>query len=99
MTTMAEAPGAPAAYLYQQIDRDDAHYYQRVRRLKILKEEGREYGDVEIPYVKGRTAVRDIGAHPVAGRPIQKFTGTIFDKPISRSAPSRCWPRPSACRA
>ena len=85
MTTMAEAPGAPAAYLYKQIDRDDAHYYQTVYvRLKILKEEGREYGDVEIPYVKGQDTVRDIEARTLCpdGR-IQNFTGTIFDKPIA----------------
>ena len=85
MTTMAEAPGAPAAYLYQQIDRDDAHYHQTVYvRLKILKEEGRGYGDVEIPYVKGQDSVRDIQARTLCpdGR-ILPFSGAIFDKPIS----------------
>src|SRR4029077_11370525 len=44
MTTVAEAPGAPAVYLYRQVDRNDsnraASEYNYVR-IKILTEEGR----------------------------------------------------------
>src|SRR5580704_1203640 len=55
MTSVPEAPGAPAVYLYRQVDRDDSrngHEYNYVR-IKILTEEGRKYGDVEIPFFKG----------------------------------------------
>jgi len=57
MTSVPEAPGAPAVILYRQVDRDDngrtGNEYNYLR-VKILTEEGRKYGDVEIPYFKGR---------------------------------------------
>jgi len=50
------APGAAAILLFRQLDRDDngrtSHEYNYFR-IKILTEEGRKYGDVQIPYVKG----------------------------------------------
>src|SRR5215471_13978211 len=56
MTSEPLAPGAPAIILYRQVDRDDsghtAHENDFVR-IKILKEEGRKYADVEIPFYKG----------------------------------------------
>jgi hypothetical protein len=46
MTSVPEAPGAPAVYLYRQVDRDDSnrtpHEYNYAR-IKILTE---EFGDV-----------------------------------------------------
>jgi len=44
MTSVPEAPGAPAVYLYRQVDRDDntSREYNYVR-IKILSEEGRKY--------------------------------------------------------
>src|SRR5262249_16295509 len=46
MTSLPEAPGAPAVILYRQVDRDDSgmgpHEYNYVR-LKIFTEEGRKY--------------------------------------------------------
>ena len=46
------APGAPAIILYRQVDRDDngqTGHESNFVRVKILKEEGRKYADVEIP--------------------------------------------------
>ena len=43
------APGAPAIYLYRQVDRDDkarASTEYNYLRIKILTEEGRKYGNV-----------------------------------------------------
>ena len=55
MTSVPEAPGAPAIYLYRQVDRNDesrvASEYNYAR-IKILTEEGRKYADVEIPFVR-----------------------------------------------
>src|SRR5580765_1152156 len=55
MTSVPEAPGAAAVILYRQVDRDDSsrdsHQYNYLR-IKILTEEGRKYGDVEIPFFK-----------------------------------------------
>ena len=45
MTSLPEAPGAPAVYLYRQVDRNDSNRasteYNYVR-IKILTEEGRK---------------------------------------------------------
>ena len=50
MTSEPKAPGAPAIYLYRQVDRNDssraASEYNYVR-IKILNEEGRKYANVD----------------------------------------------------
>jgi len=86
MTSEAQAPGAPAIILYRQVDRDDdvrtpheINYF----RIKILTEEGRKYGDVEIPFVKGVEDVTGIRARTI--RPdgsIVEFTGQAFEKEL-----------------
>src|SRR5579862_7625789 len=84
LTSEPKAPGATAIYLYRQVDRndtssDESHY----ERLKILKEEGRKYADVEITYAKGEESIRSIEARTI--RPdgsIVKFDGTVYDKTL-----------------
>ena len=84
LTSEPKAPGAAAIYLYRQVDRDDteseeSHYV----RLKILKEEGRSYADVEITYTKDTESIRGIDARTI--RPdgsIVKFDGTVYDKAV-----------------
>jgi len=90
MTSEPLAPGAPAIILYRQVDRDDsgltAHENDFVR-IKILKEEGRKYADVEIPFdksygnnivnVKART-IRTDGS-------VANFEGKAFDKSIVKA--------------
>jgi hypothetical protein len=60
MTSELLAPGAPAIYLYRQVDRNDkgtASNEYNYLRIKILTEEGRKYGNIEIPFDKtGRVA-------------------------------------------
>lgn len=86
MTSEPQAPGAAAIILYRQVDRDDNiktgnedNYF----RIKILKEEGRKYANVEIPsYMHGGDIV-GIKARTI--RPdgtIVEFDGKVFDKPI-----------------
>lgn len=89
MTSVPEAPGAPAVILYRQVDRDDStrdgRQYNYVR-IKILTEEGRKYGDVEIPYFKGQGAVNGLKARTI--RPdgtIANFEGKAFDKTIVKA--------------
>jgi hypothetical protein len=80
MTVVPEAPGAPAVILYRQVDRADQisrskeHVYVRI---KVLTEEGRKYGDVNIPFlragydisnVQGRTVHVDGTAVPSNGK-------------------------------
>jgi len=84
LTSEPKAPGAAAIYLYRQVDRDDTLSEEfNYLRLKILKEEGRKYADVEIPYIKGEEGIHGIDARTT--RPdgsIVKFDGTVYDKPI-----------------
>ena len=89
MTSEPLAPGAPALYLYRQVDRDDSGVgtseYNYVR-IKILTEEGRKYGNVEIPFVKGQYSVDGIRArtiHPDGS--IVEFDGKVFENTIVKS--------------
>jgi hypothetical protein len=78
------APGAPAVILYRQVDRDDTSGYEfNYFRIKILTEEGRKYGDVEIPLLKDFREVNDLKARTI--RPdgtIVNFQGKAFEKTI-----------------
>jgi Domain of Unknown Function with PDB structure (DUF3857)/Transglutaminase-like superfamily len=89
MTSEPMAPGAPAIYLYRQVDRNDSGRatteYNYVR-VKILSEEGRKYANVEIPFEKGRTNVSSIRARTI--RPdgsAVNFDGKIFENTIVKS--------------
>jgi hypothetical protein len=67
------APGAPAIYLYREIVSNDttgfADYYYRI---KILTDEGKKWGNVEIPYIHDSD---NVGL--ISGRTIQP-DGTII---------------------
>lgn len=84
LTSEPKAPGATAIYLYRQVDKDDTrsqetHYV----RLKVLKEEGREYANVEITYTRGVDSIGGIDARTI--RPdgsIVKFDGKVYDKEV-----------------
>ena len=84
MTSEPNALGAPAIFLYRQVDRDDNGPSEAVyARIKILTEEGRKYADVEVPFDKGKESVHGIQArtiHPDGS--IVKFDGTVYEKPI-----------------
>lgn len=92
MTSVPEAPGAPAIYLYRQVDRNDAGV-QRARgvreynyvRIKVLTEEGREQGNVVIPYFKGLTSIAGIRARTIQpdGK-IVEFDGKVFDQIVEK---------------
>jgi Domain of Unknown Function with PDB structure (DUF3857) len=87
MTSVPEAPGAPAVYLYRQVDRDDvANHQYSYLRIKILTEEGRKYANVEIPFFNGNESVHSIKARTI--RPdgtIANFEGKPMDKMIVKA--------------
>lgn len=89
MTSVPEAPGAPAVFLYRQIDRKDlgrANTEYNYARIKILTEEGRNYANVEIPYAQRTTAISNIRARTI--RPdgtIVNFDGKVYEKTISKT--------------
>ena len=84
------APGAPAIILEREVDRDDRgetghenDYY----RIKILKEEGRKYADIEIPFFK-ENGNNIVNVHARTVRPdgsIINFEGKAFDKSIAKA--------------
>jgi hypothetical protein len=87
MQSDPKAPGAPAIVLYLQLDQnDEEHRQDAYERIKVLTDEGRSAGNIELPFYRNRTAVRDIAAcviHP-DGR-IVNFNGTIYEKVIAES--------------
>jgi Domain of Unknown Function with PDB structure (DUF3857) len=88
MTSEPKAPGAPAIYLYRQVDRKDASRaateYNYVR-IKILTEEGRDRANVAITY-SDREHVAGIRARTIHpdGRVIN-FDGQVFDKIVEKT--------------
>ena len=93
MTSEPKAPGAPAVFLYREVNRNDLGV-QRARgateynyvRIKILSEEGRKYANVEIPFSKGRTSVSNIRAHVV--RPdgtVANFDGKVYEQTVEKA--------------
>jgi len=88
MTSEPKAPGAPAIYLYRQVDRDDSLFYEKdYARIKILTEEGRKYASVEIPFVKGfGGSIKNLRARTIhSDGSIVNFDGQIFDKTIVKA--------------
>jgi hypothetical protein len=87
MTSEPLAPGASAIYLYRQVDRDDTAFREySYFRIKILTEQGRKYGDIQIPFVKGYGNVRDLRARTIhADGTIINFDGKIFEKTIVKA--------------
>lgn len=89
MSSVPEAPGAPAVYLYRQVDRDDSNHTPHeyiYARIKILTEEGRKNADVEIPFFKEEGNIHSVKARTI--RPdgsIANFDGKAFDKTIVKA--------------
>jgi hypothetical protein len=84
------APGATAIILYRQVDRDDSvttGFENNFVRIKILKEEGRKYADIEIPYYKesGEQVVRVSGRTVHSDGSVADFKGKPFDKSIVKA--------------
>ncbi|HZD77618.1 MAG TPA: DUF3857 domain-containing protein [Acidobacteriaceae bacterium] len=83
MTSEPAAPNADAVYLYREETTDDKLHVESVYvRIKILRDEGKKYGDVEIigssnysgiTDIQGRTIHRDGTAIPFTGKPYEKL--------------------------
>ncbi len=89
MTSEPGAPGAPAIILYRQVDRDDSGrtaHEDDYFRIKILTEEGRKYGDVEIPYDKALEDITSIHARTIKpDGSIADFDGKVFTKSVAKA--------------
>jgi hypothetical protein len=87
MKSISFAPDAPAAVLdWLQRSDDDALRANEYVRMKIFKEEGKKYGDVEIVYMPRYLSISDLEARTI--RPdgtIVPFTGKVYEKVIVKS--------------
>ena len=84
------APGSSAMIMMKLDIRDDAKGVREIYyRIKIFKDSGREYGDIDIPY-EGSEKVTDIAARTIRpdGRVIE-FKGAIYDKTLFKSRKER----------
>jgi len=89
MTSEPHAPGASAVILFRQVDRDDLGTTSDEEiyvRIKILKEEGRKYANVEIPFEKGFGDIRNLHARSI--RPdgtIANYEGKSINQTILKA--------------
>ena len=88
ITSVPEAPGAPAVILYREVNRDDgrtAHEDNYVR-IKILTDEGRKYANVEIPFLKDSGNVQGVKARSVRqDGSIVPFDGRVVEQTIIKA--------------
>ena len=79
--------GEPAMILNYDVQTDSAKSTETVyKRIKIFREEGKKYADVEIPYFEKLTQVEEIRARVTSpdGK-TEDFNGVIYDKEIVKT--------------
>ena len=78
-------PDAPAILLERDSEQDDVQSVQsEYFRIKVFKEEGRKFANIEIPYVEKLEEVRDIRARSIRpdGTAVE-FNGEVLDTLIA----------------
>jgi Domain of Unknown Function with PDB structure (DUF3857) len=80
-------PGDSAMILYREVQTDNAKFTETYyERIKIFNDQGKKYGDVEIPYLENEAHIEDIRARTVApDGQATDFGGTVYDKVVARS--------------
>jgi hypothetical protein len=86
MTELPQDPGASALVLLREEIADDPHNNHSVyMRVKVLKDAGRRYADVEIPYSRRHFTVGDVSGRTIhPDGTIIPFQGQVFDKVVLR---------------
>lgn len=89
MTSEPKAPGASAIILFREVDRDDNRvtpHEDNYLRVKILKEDGLKYANVEIVFNKGYENIVGIGARTIKpdGTTVN-FDGKVYEKTIVKN--------------
>ena len=77
-------PGEPAIILLYDVQDDNNNSSESIfKRIKILREEGKKYADIEIPYFEKVTQVEEIHASVTSPEgKTENFAGAIYDKEI-----------------
>jgi hypothetical protein len=91
MTSQPQVPGAAAVYLFREETTDDKlHMFSIYVRLKILNELGKEKGNVELNYYRGKEGT-GFTVEDVQGRTIHPdgtivpFTGKPYEKLVEKT--------------
>lgn len=80
-------PGSPAMVLEYAVQSDNNKSTETIyKRIKIFREEGKKFADVEIHYLEKLTKVEEIRARVTSpsGKP-EDFNGTIYDKEVVKT--------------
>ncbi|HET8923289.1 MAG TPA: DUF3857 domain-containing protein [Candidatus Acidoferrum sp.] len=77
-------PGAPAMILEYEVQSDNTKSTETTyKRIKVFREEGKKYADVEIRYFEKLTRVEEIRARVTSAEgKSEDFNGTIYDKEV-----------------
>ena len=86
LTTEPRAPEAAAIILQRRVDRDDQRSMEtQYYRIKILKEDGRQYANVEIPFDRGYAEVINIrGRVTQPNGSTAMFNGEIYERELAK---------------
>ena len=81
------APGAAAIYLYREaLDDDNVAHEDFYIRIKVLTEEGKKYGNVELPYLKGLLNITDIRGRTIEpDGTVVPWTGKAVDQVVVKA--------------
>lgn len=89
MTALPQVPGASALFLYKEQTTDDSlHAHSIYVRLKVLTEAGKDYANVQLPFVSGSNGYE---IDSIAGRTIHPdgtiipFSGKPYEKLIVKT--------------
>lgn len=80
-------PGASAVILYrEEIIDGKQSFAKNCYRIKILKDDGKKYGDISIRFLKGDTRVEDIEAQTVhPDGTVSRFDGHVYTKEVVKA--------------
>jgi Domain of Unknown Function with PDB structure (DUF3857)/Transglutaminase-like superfamily len=81
------SPGEPAMILYREIQTDSAKSLEtHFTRIKIFKEDGKKYADIEIPYLEKELEVQNIQGRTIKpdGQTID-FGGAVYDRIVAKT--------------
>ena len=86
MKTFPQQPGAAAVILLREENDDDPlHFHATYKRIKILTEAGRDFGNVELPYYRGFYRIDSVTGRTIhADGSIVPFAGKPFDKTVDK---------------
>lgn len=88
MTSLPQAPGAAAVYLFrEETQQDYLHMYTQYVRLKVLAEGGKEKANVELKYGGGMFDVTDIAGRTIhPDGTIVPFTGKPYERTVVKTS-------------